>query len=91
MDFSWSDEQREMFQAVSSFARKELNEKLIEHDRDAFFNRAGWNNLLRQAQAAADVIDDVAICLMENESVNFLSLPTGLLKHALDGRQLDLQ
>ena len=42
MDFSWSDEQREMFQAVSTFARKELNEGLIEHDRDAVFNREGW-------------------------------------------------
>ncbi|MDA1312617.1 MAG: acyl-CoA dehydrogenase family protein [Acidobacteria bacterium] len=42
MDFSWSDEQREMFQAVSAFARKELNEGLIERDREAVFNRAGW-------------------------------------------------
>ena len=42
MDFSWSDEQREMFQAVSAFARKELNEGLIERDREAVFNHAGW-------------------------------------------------
>jgi hypothetical protein len=42
MDFSWSDEQRELFQAVSAFARKELNEGLIERDREAVFNRAGW-------------------------------------------------
>lgn len=42
MDFSWSDEQREMFQAVSAFARKELNEGLIERDRESVFNRAGW-------------------------------------------------
>jgi alkylation response protein AidB-like acyl-CoA dehydrogenase len=42
MDFSWSDEQREMFQAVSTFARKELNDGLIERDRDAVFNHEGW-------------------------------------------------
>lgn len=42
MDFSWSDEQREMFQAVSAFASKELNEDLIERDHDAVFNREGW-------------------------------------------------
>ena len=42
MDFSWSDEQREMFQAISTFAHNELNEGLIERDRDAVFNRDGW-------------------------------------------------
>jgi alkylation response protein AidB-like acyl-CoA dehydrogenase len=43
MEFSWSDEQLELFDAIETFARAELNENLIEHDRDGTFNRAGWN------------------------------------------------
>lgn len=42
MDFSWSGEQREMFQAVGTFARKELNERLIERDREAVFSLEVW-------------------------------------------------
>ena len=42
MDFTWSDEQIELFDAVEKFARKELNDNLIENNRDCVFNRDGW-------------------------------------------------
>lgn len=42
MDFAWSEEQRQLFDAVADFAGKQLNENLVENDRHAVFNRAGW-------------------------------------------------
>lgn len=43
MDFSWSDEQQEQFDAVVAFARRELNEERIENDRQARFPRENWD------------------------------------------------
>lgn len=42
MDFSWSSEQKELFNAIERFGAAELNRNLIENDRDGVFNRAGW-------------------------------------------------
>ena len=42
MDFTWSDEQTELFDAIEKFARKELNDNLIENNRNCTFNRDGW-------------------------------------------------
>jgi alkylation response protein AidB-like acyl-CoA dehydrogenase len=42
MDFSWSQQQQELFKGISRFASKELNHNLIENDRNGVFNRAGW-------------------------------------------------
>ena len=42
MDFAWSEEQTQFRQTASSFARKELNDGLLERDRNAEFNHAGW-------------------------------------------------
>lgn len=42
MDFSWSQQQQELFDAISHFAAKELNHNLIENDRNGVFNRDGW-------------------------------------------------
>lgn len=42
MDFSWSQQQQELFDAISHFAAKELNHNLIENDRHGVFNRDGW-------------------------------------------------
>lgn len=42
MDFTWSDEQRELFDAVERFAAKELNDDLIANDQNGVFNRDGW-------------------------------------------------
>jgi alkylation response protein AidB-like acyl-CoA dehydrogenase len=42
VDFSWSDEQRELRQAAQDFARKELNDALRERDARGEFNREGW-------------------------------------------------
>jgi hypothetical protein len=42
MDLSWTQEQRELFDAISGFASKELNHNLIENDRNNLFNGEGW-------------------------------------------------
>jgi alkylation response protein AidB-like acyl-CoA dehydrogenase len=42
MDFSWSQQQKELFETIGRFAGAELNDKLIENDREGVFNRAGW-------------------------------------------------
>ena len=42
MDFSWSEEQLALRSSIISFAKKELNDSLIEQDRDEEFNWEGW-------------------------------------------------
>jgi len=42
MDFAWSPEQDELFDAIERFASAELNTDLIARDRAGVFNRDGW-------------------------------------------------
>lgn len=42
MDFSWSEEQLAYKKAVIDFARKELNEGIIERDLEGGFSRENW-------------------------------------------------
>lgn len=42
MDFSWSDQQRELFTTIERFAKAELNHNLIERDSAGEFNHEGW-------------------------------------------------
>jgi alkylation response protein AidB-like acyl-CoA dehydrogenase len=42
MDFSWTQQQKEMFAAIEQFAAAELNCNLIERDRAGVFNLEGW-------------------------------------------------
>jgi alkylation response protein AidB-like acyl-CoA dehydrogenase len=42
MDFSWTEEQRKYKQAVIEFAHKELNEGLIDRDRQGELGRQNW-------------------------------------------------
>jgi alkylation response protein AidB-like acyl-CoA dehydrogenase len=42
VDFSWNEEQLALRMSIISFAKKELNESLIEQDRDEGFNWEGW-------------------------------------------------
>lgn len=42
MDFSWSPEQKQFRQQIAEFAKRELNDGLIERDHDGVFNKAGW-------------------------------------------------
>ncbi|HEY6274409.1 MAG TPA: acyl-CoA dehydrogenase family protein [Terriglobales bacterium] len=42
MDFSWSKEQQALRHSVISFAKRELNHNLIEHDRDSEFPWEAW-------------------------------------------------
>lgn len=42
MDFSWTDEQRAFKQKVLEFAQRELNEDLVERDKQGVFSRENW-------------------------------------------------
>lgn len=42
MDFSWSEEQESLFDSISRFASRELNNGLIENDHNSTFNHEGW-------------------------------------------------
>ena len=42
MEFAWSPQQIELFDAIERFAAGALNDNLIENDRCGIFNREGW-------------------------------------------------
>jgi alkylation response protein AidB-like acyl-CoA dehydrogenase len=42
MDFSWSPQQNELFDAIGRFAAAELNHDLVANDRKGAFNHDGW-------------------------------------------------
>ena len=42
MDFSWSDEQLEFKRSVAEFAQRELNQGLVERDKEGEFSRENW-------------------------------------------------
>jgi len=42
MDFAWSDQQRELLDAVGRFGSQQLNYNVIENDRDGVFNHEAW-------------------------------------------------
>ncbi len=42
MDFAWSDQQRELLDAVDRFASEQLRYDMIENDRNAVFNHDAW-------------------------------------------------
>ena len=42
MDFAWSDQQRELLDAVGRFASQQLNYDVIENDREGVFNHEAW-------------------------------------------------
>ena len=42
MDFAWSEQQRELLDAVGRFGSQQLNYNVIENDRDGVFNHDAW-------------------------------------------------
>src|SRR5205807_9295391 len=42
MDFAWSDQQRELLNAVGRFASQQNNYDVIENDREGIFNHEAW-------------------------------------------------
>lgn len=42
MDFAWTEDQVALKETAVAFARKELNEGVIERDRESTFSREGW-------------------------------------------------
>jgi len=47
MDFSWTDEQLRYKEAVIEFARRELNDGLVERDHEGEFSKANWHKCAR--------------------------------------------
>ena len=43
MDFSWSTDQKSQIDALSTFAREKLGGDVVTRDREASFDREGWN------------------------------------------------
>jgi alkylation response protein AidB-like acyl-CoA dehydrogenase len=43
MDFSWTAEQRQLRQDIVNFAEAELNEGLLQRDKNSTFNHDGWS------------------------------------------------
>jgi hypothetical protein len=43
MDFAWSAEQKSLFEAVSAFAGEKLKGDVVTRDREATFDRDGWD------------------------------------------------
>src|SRR2546430_12514665 len=42
MDFAWSDQQRELLDAVGRFASQQLKYNVIDNDRNGVFNHDAW-------------------------------------------------
>ena len=42
MDFEWTREQLAIYNEIRAFAKRELNDNLLERDRDGTFFRDGW-------------------------------------------------
>ena len=42
MDFDWTDEQLRIKEEIARFARNELNDELIERDKNCVFSREAW-------------------------------------------------
>lgn len=47
MDFAWTEEQLEYKQAVIEFAKKELNNNVVERDREGAFSAENWQKCAR--------------------------------------------
>jgi alkylation response protein AidB-like acyl-CoA dehydrogenase len=42
VDFSWTEEQRQLREMITRFAQQELNSQVTQHDQDREFNLTGW-------------------------------------------------
>jgi alkylation response protein AidB-like acyl-CoA dehydrogenase len=42
VDFSWTEEQRQLREMITRFAQRELNNQVTQHDQDREFNLIGW-------------------------------------------------
>src|SRR5262245_5314007 len=42
MEYSWSAEQKALFETIERFAREKLKTNLVENDRNGVFNLEGW-------------------------------------------------
>ncbi|RMG96145.1 MAG: acyl-CoA dehydrogenase [Chloroflexi bacterium] len=97
MDFSWSDEQLEFKNAVIEFARNELNEGLIERDRDGRFSRENWLKCARFGilglsfpEAYGGTGDDILTTMLTMEGLGYACRDNGLI-FALNAQMWSVQ
>lgn len=86
MDFSLTDEQQALRDAVTEFARHELNDDLVERERDGAFPRAGWQKCaefgllgLPIAEEYGGAGSDVLTTILALESLGYGCADNGLV------------
>ena len=77
MDFSWSDEQLRSRERVVEFARRELNEQLLERDRDGVFCRQAWQSCADYGLLGLSVPEEFGGCA-ETDILSAMLLMDGL-------------
>ena len=86
MDFSWTDEQLAYKKAVIEFARKELNEGLIERDQQGAFSLENWRKCARFGilglpipEAYGGAGEDILTTMLTMEGLGYGSRDNGLI------------
>jgi alkylation response protein AidB-like acyl-CoA dehydrogenase len=86
MDFSWTEEQLAYKHAVIKFAQKELNNEMIQRDREEVFSRENWEKCARfgiqglpfpEAYGGADA--DILTTLLTMEGLGYGCRDNGLI------------
>ena len=86
MDFSWTDEQLAYKKAVIEFARKELNDGLIERDQEGSFSLENWRKCARFGilglpipEAYGGAGEDILTTMLTMEGLGYGSRDNGLI------------
>jgi alkylation response protein AidB-like acyl-CoA dehydrogenase len=86
MDFSWTEEQLAYKKAVIKFAQKELNNNMIQRDREEIFSREDWEKCARfgiqglpfpEAYGGADA--DILTTMLTMEGLGYGCRDNGLI------------
>ncbi len=86
MDFSWTDEQLAYKKAVIEFARKELNDGLVERDQEGAFSLENWRKCARFGilglpipEAYGGAGEDILTTMLTMEGLGYGSRDNGLI------------
>lgn len=86
MEFSWSDEQLEFRDAIVEFARKELNDDVMERDEAGSFSRENWEKCaamglqgLPVPEAYGGQASDALTIVLLMEALGYGCLDNGLI------------
>jgi alkylation response protein AidB-like acyl-CoA dehydrogenase len=97
MDFSWTEEQLAFKHAVIKFALKELNNEVVQRDREEIFSRENWEKCARfgiqglpfpETFGGADA--DILITLLTMEGLGYGCRDNGLI-FALNAQMWSVQ